>query len=399
MGQVLTRHPRRGRRETPYVHFGPQFHCWPACHERHTQTIGLWASDLGELFHDSSPCPNGIDIPVEDPSALCGGKREKDMANSPPAPGFGNPTPPLNESKDSHGIPLWMQEAERAAKRHCTILITGETGVGKGHLANHIHRQSPRADRPFVPINCGAIPETLMDSQLFGHAKGAFSDARREHPGMIRAAEGGTIFLDEIGELTSSAQIRMLRLLQEFEVQPVGYSEPVEVNVRVLSATNRSLEDAVSARSFREDLLYRLDVIRVEVPPLRQRRNEIRGLIQQFNEEFCRIHRTPTLDFHPEAIESLIRHPWPGNIRQLRTVIERLHVLCESPLVTPKTLRTVSKLDLIDSSGISSSARFDLPAHRKQMVEVHLEQGGTVESFAKGIGVHRSTVYRWLKPS
>ena len=216
---------------------------------------------------------------------------------------------------------------------------------------------------------------------------------------MIRAAAGGTIFLDEIGELTSSAQIRMLRLLQEFEVQPVGYSEPVEVDVRVLSATNRSLEDAVASRSFREDLLYRLDVIRVEVPPLRQRRNEIADLILQFNEEFCRIHRTPTLDFHPEAVECLIRHPWPGNIRQLRTVIERLHVLCESPHVTPKTLQDVSKLDLIDSSGVPSTVRFDLSAQRKQMIEVHLEQGGTVESFAKGIGVHRSTVYRWLKPT
>ena len=343
--------------------------------------------------------PNGIEIPLVVPSALSGGKRERVMANSPPAPGFGNSRSPSSESRNSTNAPLWLQEAVRAAQRHCTILITGETGVGKGHLANHIHRSSPRANQPFVPINCGAIPESLMDSQLFGHAKGAFSDARREHPGMIRAAQGGTIFLDEIGELTSSAQIRMLRLLQEFEVQPVGYSEPVEVDVRVLSATNRCLEDAVASRSFREDLLYRLDVIRVEVPPLRQRRNEIRGLIYRFNEEFCRIHRTPTLEFHPESIECLVRHPWPGNIRQLRTVIERLHVLCDSPVVTPKTLIDVSKLNLIDSSGIPSSPQFDLPAQRKQMIEVHLEQGGTVESFAKGIGVHRSTVYRWLKPT
>ena len=342
-------------------------------------------------------CPIGIEIPIVVPSALSGGKREKEMANSPPAPGFGNPRPPSSESRDSAFAPLWLQEAERAAQRNCTILITGETGVGKGHLANHIHRNSPRASQPFVPINCGAIPESLMDSQLFGHAKGAFSDARREHPGMIRAAEGGTIFLDEIGELTHSAQIRMLRLLQEFEVQPVGYSEPVEVDVRVLSATNRSLEDAVDSRTFREDLLYRLDVIRVEVPPLRQRRNEIPGLVLRFNEEFCRIHRTPTLDFHPEAVECLMRHPWPGNIRQLRTVIERLHVLCDSPLITPKTLRDVSKLSLVDTSGLPSAELINLTAQRKQMVEVHLEQGGSVDSFAKGIGVHRSTVYRWLK--
>ena len=237
-----------------------------------------------------------------------------------------------------------------------------------------------------------------MDSQLFGHAKGAFSDARREHPGMIRAAAGGTIFLDEIGELTSSAQIRMLRLLQEFEVQPVGYSEPVEVDVRVLSATNRSLEDAVASRSFREDLLYRLDVIRVEVPPLRQRRNEITDLIQQFNEEFCRIHRTPPLSSTQRPSRCLMRHPWPGNIRQLRTVIERLHVLCDSPSYS-KTLTDVSKLNPHRPSGVPQRLLNSTCLQHTQMIEVHLEQGGTVESFAKGIGVHRSTVYRWLKPT
>lgn len=361
------------------------------------------APDVGEREWppslEASPCPNGIGIPLVAPSALSGGKREKDMANSPPAPGFDNPTQPPIGPEVQSTIPLWLREAERAAQRHCTILITGETGVGKGHLANYIHRQSQRASRPFVPINCGAIPESLMDSQLFGHAKGAFSDARREHPGMIRAAEGGTIFLDEIGELTASAQIRMLRLLQEFEVQPVGYSEPVKVDVRVLSATNRSLEEGVSERSFREDLLYRLDVIRVEVPPLRQRRDEIELLVEKFNQEFCRIHRTPSLQFESEALECLKRHPWPGNIRQLRTVVERLHVLSESQFVTPKTLQNVSKLKLTDSTRMNIGDPYELSSHRRQMVEIHLQEGGSVDSFAKGVGVHRSTVYRWLKTS
>ena len=195
----LTRHPRARVREPPTFILARDLICVPSCYERHIPTSRCGQESLETSFRNVA-CPIGIEIPfVVRPHRAEG--RERKTWPTAPRLWLCNPRPPSSESKDSTLAPLWLQEAERAAQRHCTILITGETGVGKGHLANHIHRYSPRANQPFVPINCGAIPESLMDSQLFGHAKGAFSDARREHPGMIRAAQGGTIFLDEIGEL------------------------------------------------------------------------------------------------------------------------------------------------------------------------------------------------------
>ncbi|UCD74439.1 MAG: sigma-54-dependent Fis family transcriptional regulator, partial [Phycisphaerales bacterium] len=205
--------------------------------------------------------------------------------------------------------------ARRAAQADCTILITGETGVGKGNLAKWLHMTSRRSDGPFVPVNCAAIPESIIDSQLFGHARGAFSGATTDHPGLIRAAEYGTLLLDEVSELPPSAQSRLLRLLQEREVQPVGYPGPVTVDVRVVAATNIDLEEAVAERRFREDLLFRLDVIRLHVKPLRQRGEELPILLEKFNCEFARLYNQPELEFDDEASEVLRRYPWPGNVR------------------------------------------------------------------------------------
>jgi len=229
--------------------------------------------------------------------------------------------------------------ATRAARSNCTLLITGETGVGKGHLARWLHDQSPRAAEPFIPVNCGAIPESLAESQLFGHARGAFSGASREHVGFARAADHGTLLLDEVGELPSAAQTRLLRLLQEGEVQPVGESRPIEVDVRIIAATNIDLEAAVAARTFREDLYFRLDIIRLPVAPLRARRNEVLELLRAFNAELAAFYRQPILDFTDDALRMLLRHPWPGNIRQLRSVMERLHVLCPGETVDVERLR------------------------------------------------------------
>ena len=179
------------------------------------------------------------------------------------------------EGVEPYGSPksptAWAQLGKRAAGSNCTILITGETGVGKEHLAKWLHRNSQRRGHSFAPVNCGAIPESIIDSQLFGHVRGAFSGATSEHLGLIRAAEGGTLFLDEICELPASAQTRLLRLLQEREVQPVGRSRPIVVDVRVIAATNRDLKQAVAESKFREDLLFRLDVIQLRVKPLRER--------------------------------------------------------------------------------------------------------------------------------
>lgn len=285
--------------------------------------------------------------------------------------------------------------AGRAARADCTILITGATGVGKGNLAKWLHLNSGRADGPFVPVNCAAIPETIIDSQLFGHARGAFSGATADHPGLVRAAENGTLLLDEVSELPPSAQSRLLRLLQEREVQPVGYPGPVVVDVRVIAATNIDLDEAVADRRFREDLLFRLDVIRLHVKLLRERLDELPDLVAAFNAEFSRLYRQPELKFDHEAIAMLKRCSWPGNVRQLRTVIERLFVLCPGEYVTPSLLLSVGQLDeaLVNGRDSQSLQQVKLDHVRKVLAEA----GGSVSRTASIFGVHRSTIYRWLR--
>jgi transcriptional regulator with PAS, ATPase and Fis domain len=281
--------------------------------------------------------------------------------------------------------------ARRAARVDCPLLILGETGVGKGVLARWIHSHSARRAGPLVPVNCGAIPESLIDSQLFGHARGAFSGADKPHLGLVRAAEGGTLLLDEVGELPLTAQTRLLRLVEEREAQPVGYSRPVHVDVRIMVACNRDLRDAVARAAFREDLYFRLDVVRIELEPLRRCPQEIPPLLTAFDEEFAQLYGQPTLAFDRQALRLLQAHHWPGNVRELRTVVERLHVLGGPRRVTANRLRDVV------SCGGSARAR---PA---SMHEVKLEAAnralaahGSVTGAASALGVHRSTVYRWL---
>jgi len=287
--------------------------------------------------------------------------------------------------------------ALRAARSECTLLITGETGVGKGFLARWLHQQSGRHDGPYIPVNCGAIPESIIDSQLFGHARGSFSGAVADHIGLVRAAENGTLMLDEISELPHSAQLRLLRLLQDREVQPVGYPKPVLVDVRVMAATNIDLQKAVEEKAFREDLFFRLDVIQINVPPLRDRAEQIPGFIEAFNGEFSELYKQPPLTFDEGARQLALAYHWPGNIRELRTVVERLHVLCPGATVTPEMLSTIGKLQLPDASG-------DLQRHLdgvriEQVHRVLAETGGSVSRTAEAFGVHRSTIYRWLRKS
>lgn len=283
--------------------------------------------------------------------------------------------------------------AKRAARSTCTILLTGETGVGKGHVARWLWKTSHRADQPYIPVNCGAIPETLIDSQLFGHVKGAFSGATSEHPGLVRAAEGGTLFLDEVGELPLSAQTRLLRLLQEREIQPVGLSHPVKVDVRIIAATNVDLRDAVEEERFRRDLFYRLDVVRMDVEPLRNRRDEIPGLIEAFNSEFAELYGQPPLTISTEARDILIGHHWPGNVRQLRTVLERMHVLAPEEVVSPTLLWEVGQIPVGESQGESPLDR----VRREEIERVLVSCGRSITKAAKVLGVHRSTLHRWLR--
>lgn len=287
------------------------------------------------------------------------------------------------------------QLALRAAHAGCTVLITGETGVGKGWLARWLHDHSPRAARPFVPVNCGAIPDAIIDSHLFGHARGSFTGATHEHDGMIRAAEGGTLLLDEVSELPPSAQVRLLRLLQDHEAQPVGYSRPVIVDVRVIASTNIDLHSATLASRFREDLLYRLDIVRLHVRPLRERAGELIALISTFNREFAGIYGREPLEFAADALACLRRFRWPGNVRQVRTVIERLHVLCPNGRIT---LDDVAQYGVLAENEQPASTISNMEHVRLDHVRRVVEQArGSISQAADNLGVHRSTLYRWLR--
>ena len=223
---------------------------------------------------------------------------------------------------------------QRVAVTDATVLITGESGTGKEIIGRLIHNLSPRANHPFVPINCAAIPHELLESELFGHARGAFTGAHASRAGLFQLADGGTVFLDEIGEIPLSLQPKLLRVLQDGEVRPVGADRPITVNVRVTAATNKDLAHELEAGTFREDLFYRLQVIPIHLPPLRSRRSDIPLLINHFLEKSNRQYGT-SAKISPEASVYLWEYDWPGNVRELENVVERLVVLCENGRINP----------------------------------------------------------------
>ena len=228
----------------------------------------------------------------------------------------------------------------KVAGYNTTVLITGESGTGKELVARAIHRASPRHDGRFVAINCGAIPETLLESELFGHVRGAFTDARTDKPGLFVEADGGTLLLDEVGDLPLALQVGLLRVLQESEIRPVGATRSLQVDVRVLAATHRDLADDVKTGRFREDLFYRLNVLPIHVPPLRERATDIPLLAEHVLTLIGKRMgvRRPTL--HPDAIKVLAGYPWPGNVRELENVLERAVVLSDDELIKPEDLPT-----------------------------------------------------------
>ncbi len=227
-----------------------------------------------------------------------------------------------------------LDEVEMVAATDATVLVCGQTGTGKELLAQAIHDASPRRERPFVPVNCGAIPENLLESELFGHVRGAFTGAIRDHRGLFQAADGGTLFMDEIGDMPAQLQVKLLRVLQEREVRPVGSLRGVPIDVRVISATHRDLEEAVRQAAFREDLYYRLNVVRFDLPTLAERREDIPLLARHFLSTLAQKYRKPLRGLAPEAIELLSRVAWPGNVRQLFNVVEKCVALASSEWVT-----------------------------------------------------------------
>lgn len=226
-----------------------------------------------------------------------------------------------------------LDMVERVADSDSTVLVTGESGTGKELVAKAIHYNSPRASKPFVPINCGAIPGELLESELFGHVKGAFTGAIANRVGRFELASGGTLFLDEIGELSLNLQVKLLRVLQERRFEPVGSAKTLEAEVRVIAATNIDLSKAVTRGQFREDLFYRLNVIPIVIPSLKQRRSDIPLLLHHFVQHFNQTKSRSLAGFTPEALEMLYHYPWPGNIRELENLVERLAILKGSGMV------------------------------------------------------------------
>ncbi len=246
---------------------------------------------------------------------------------------------------------------EKVANSNTTIMINGETGTGKGMIARAIHECSDRNNNSFIQINCGAISEGLLESELFGHVKGAFTGAIANKPGKFELAQGGSIFLDEIGDMTTDLQVKVLRVLEENEFEPVGGNKTIKANVRVIAATHRDLEEEVQKGTFREDLFYRLYVIPIALPPLKEKKFDIPLLVFHFLNLFCREKKKDIITISDEALKILMNYFWPGNVRELKNLIERLVVLNESSEITPKDLP--KKLKLIKQPEIPSE--IDVP--------------------------------------
>jgi DNA-binding NtrC family response regulator len=290
------------------------------------------------------------------------------------------------------------------ASQATTVLLEGDSGTGKNVVAKAIHYGSPFADRPFVNITCSAIAETLLESELFGHERGAFTDAKSQKKGLLEVADGGTAFLDEIGEMGPGMQAKLLRFLEEKAFHRVGGTRDIEVDVRVIAATNRNLERAVKDGSFREDLFYRLKVIPIRIPTLAERREDIPLLIQHFLDGFNRDLRKSTQDVEPAALERLVAYAWPGNIRELRNVIERIMILEDKPRIELEDLPSeiVNQRPAAPVPGQSNDASaggLTLDEMERQAIFRALEQSGRNQvRAAKLLGITRDTLrYRMKK--
>jgi transcriptional regulator with GAF, ATPase, and Fis domain len=292
-----------------------------------------------------------------------------------------------------------LSRVAKVAPTDSTVLITGESGTGKELIARAIHKRSRRAGQAFVAFNCAGIPPSLIASELFGHERGAFTGAQQRRLGRFELAEGGTIFLDEIGELPAETQIALLRVIQEKEFDRVGGSQPISTDVRVLAATNRDLQDAVAAGTFRLDLFYRLNVFPIEVPPLRERKADIPMLLEYFIKRYAAKAGKKMRSIDKKTIELFKAYHWPGNIRELQNVIERSVIVCESEIfsVDPSWLSTAP----VQANGASSTLAEKLRDHEKKIIEAALAESkgriaGRFGAAAK-LGIPSSTLESKIK--
>ncbi|MGE0333059.1 MAG: sigma 54-interacting transcriptional regulator [Ramlibacter sp.] len=287
-----------------------------------------------------------------------------------------------------------LADAWLVAKSDASVLLRGDSGTGKEMLARAIHRASPRAARPFIAVNCGAIPEALLESELFGHVKGAFTDAVANHKGLFQAADGGTLLLDEIGDMPPALQVKLLRVLQEKAVRQVGASQSIPVDVRIISATHRDLEAAMAAGQFREDLYYRLNVVTLSLPPLADRREDIALLANHFLHKLAAKYGQRLSGFAPEALKALTTAAWPGNVRQLYNVVEQVCALSTTPLVP---LALVQRALRVPSAEVLTYAEAKQRFERSYLVGLLKMTDGNVADAARLAGRNRTEFYRLLQ--
>jgi two-component system response regulator AtoC len=282
------------------------------------------------------------------------------------------------------------------ADSSATVLIQGESGTGKELVARTIHLTSYRREKPFVVVDCGSLPETLLESELFGHVKGAFTGAHAFKRGLFEEADGGTIFLDEIADTTATFQAKLLRVLQEGEVKPVGGTRPIKIDARVISATNKDLSELVQAKTFRQDLYYRLAVLPLYLPPLRERREDIPLLVEHFVAGSCKRHRQPIRTISPEVMQALTETSWPGNVRELQHYIERAVVTTTGPILACKDLVA---LDSVTKDGDLRSATRGVvtQTERPRIVDALTRTGGNRSKAAKLLKISRASLYNKLR--
>ena len=292
----------------------------------------------------------------------------------------------------------------QAAASESTVLLQGETGTGKELLARAIHDLSPRREGPFVAVNCGALPDTLLESELFGYKAGAFTGATRDKPGRFAVAGGGTIFLDEIGDVSPALQSRLLRVLEERTFEPLGGTESVRADVRVIAATNRDLDALVAEGGFRRDLYYRVNVVRLRVPPLRDRKEDVPLLADHFIERFNRLQGKAVTGVSRDALAVLMAHDYPGNVRELENAIERAFILCEVGEIErchlPEDL--IPRADAGDRDAVAGAGTDDLAsavraAERQAILEALERNAGNRQAAARDLGLHKSTLFRKIR--
>ncbi|HEX9948976.1 MAG TPA: sigma-54 dependent transcriptional regulator [Thermodesulfobacteriota bacterium] len=286
-----------------------------------------------------------------------------------------------------------LAKIDQVAPTGATVLIEGESGTGKELVARAIHQRSPRSTAPFIPINCSSFPETLLESELFGYEKGAFTGADKGRKGLFEAAHTGTLFLDEIADMPLPLQGRLLRALQEGEVRRLGSTRPIRVDVRIVTATNKRVDSLVAQGTLRDDLFYRLNVVRISTPPLRERPDDIIPLAQHFLEVYKKRAQKEIAGFAPDAAQAMLAHPWPGNVRELENAVERGVILCRSSSIIAQDLSLGIPLpDAATDQGITLKE-----LERRHTLAALERHGGNQAETARELGIGRNTLWRWLK--